>query len=62
MIDNIERDAKFFLEVLVQAAIERADQSYMGEKYSRLWKVIEGPKKGMFRKPTKILAIGIYKN
>jgi hypothetical protein len=61
MIDKYERDPKFFLEVLVQAAIEKVDQSYMGENYLRVWKVIEGPKKGMFKKPTKILAIGIYK-
>ena len=60
-IDNNDRDAEVVLKVLIDAAIETIDQRYLGEEYSREWKVIEGPKKGTFRKtPTKILAIGIY--
>jgi FAD synthase len=60
-IDNNDRAAEVVLKVLIDAAIEKIDQRYLGEEYSREWKVIEGPKKGTFRKaPTKILAIGIY--
>jgi hypothetical protein len=60
-IENTERAAEVVLKVLIDAAIEKIDQRYLGKEYSREWKVIEGPKKGTFRKtPTKILAIGIY--
>ena len=60
-IENTERAAQVVLKVLIDAAIEKIDQRYLGKEYSRQWTVIEGPQKGTFRKtPTKILAIGIY--
>ena len=61
-LDKPEANAQF-IEILVKITMERANRNFPDEEYSRVWKVIKGPTKGRFKKtPTKILAIGIYKN
>jgi len=61
-LEKPEANAQF-IEILVKATMQVINQNFPDEEYSRVWKVIKGPVKGRFKKtPTKILAIGIYKN
>lgn len=61
-LEKPEANAQF-IDMLIKITMEKIGQNFPDEEYSRVWKVIKGPTKGRFKKtPTKILAIGIYKN
>ena len=60
-LEKPEANAQF-IDILVKITMEVIGRNFPDEEYSRVWKVIEGPMKGRFKKTaTKILAIGIYK-
>ena len=60
-LEKPEANAQF-IDMLIKITMEKIDQNFPDGEYSRVWKVIEGPMKGRFKKTaTKILAIGIYK-